>query len=239
MYNGIMLTAISPVVAEAAQEEFTFMGFTTDTLIKFGVLFVVIVAISVYFVLKPTEEKKNMAKEFLAKLATNVMQIAFANLSVDVCAQTMNDAISFDYATFKKKVTESITKDSWDFVQTALKYAVENDGLDPFIARLIKEESVDGLVNLVLSRPDMETAIRKAYDLLTKSTFEEIEKAEEEAKKEAEAAEAQPAEPSDPVVDEQTECFTDNLNTNIDDSVAKEIIPDSVETIETVVEGDI
>lgn len=212
-----LMSDATEVVAQESQ-------ISPTVIAKFVILIVIVAGICVYFILKPSDARKKLAEEYLTKLATDVMNIAFANLDIEIASNIMESTIAFKYEEFRKAVIEAIKKDSWDFVQSSIKYSITHDKLDPLAARLISEDSVNKLVDLVLGRADMQTSMRNAYETLTNKVLKEMEEEEAKAKQLADMAEAQPEEPSDPVDDSVVECFTDNTNSDIDDSVVLEPI---------------
>ena len=236
MNFAIILSEIAedvPVTTTEAAK--TIFGYPIDTVVKFGILILIVAAISVWFIMRPTDEKKKIAQDYLAKMATQVMEIALANISIDLSKQIMVDAVNFDYKTFKEKALAAIKKDSWDFVKTSIKYAVDNNELDPLASRLITEESVNALVDLIMGRTNMEEALRDAYNYLADSTIKEMEEEAEKAKKLAEWAEAQPAESGGPVEDKTVEAFMPSEAPNgvtYDPNATIEVIEGSETTVE-------
>ena len=226
MINFMLLSEIveenTEVVAETAK---TIFGYPVETVMKFAILIAIVIAISVWFILRPSDEKKKIAQDYLTKMATQVMEIALANISVDLSKDLMNGAVEFDYKTFEQRALEAIKDDSWDFVKSSVKYGVDHDQLDPLASRLITEESVDALVKLVMGRTDMKEAMKNAYNYLTTSMIKEMEDEAAKAKQLADWAEAQPAEPSDPVSDETVEALMPD-DTPMDDSVCYEPVVD-------------
>jgi len=92
-------------------------------------------------------------------------------------------------------------------VETALKQAIKEGKIDPIAAKYIKKESVESLVDLIISRDDILQKVKKAYDYMSNEVLMTILKEEEKARKEAEEAEAQEEEPSDPVTEDSVEAF--------------------------------
>ena len=169
------------------------------------ILGVIVAAICAYFIFKPTEERKNLAKKYLNDLATNIMSIILANLDFKVNSFTGKIEANFD--DFKQDLLDEIYKESWDFVETALKQAVKEGKIDSIAAKYIKKESVESLVDLIISRDDILQKVKKAYDYMSNEVLMAILKEEEKARKEAEEAEAQEEEPSDPVTEDSVEAF--------------------------------
>lgn len=241
MINAILLTAEiandAEVVSEVTEATKTIFGYPMETVLKFGILIVIVVAICVWFIFRPSDEKKKIAQDYLTSMATQVMEIAFANISIDLTQDIMVDAIKFDYKTFEEKVLEAIKKDSWDFVKTSIKYAVDNGKLDPLASRLITEESVNALVKLIVGRPDMKEAFKDAYNHLANTIVKDMQDEAEKAKQLAEWAEKQPSEPGDPVSTETVNVLAAD-KTKVDDSDTIEIIEKS-ETTDVLIDPSI
>ena len=119
----------------------------------------------------------------------------------------MVGAVEFDYKTFEQRALAAIKSDSWDFVKSSIKYAVDKGELDPLASRLITEESVNALVDLVMGRSDMKEALKNAYNYLANSVVKEMNDEAEKAKQLAAWAESQPFEPSDPIKEESVEAL--------------------------------
>ena len=225
--NFILLSEIieeeTEVVTETAK---TIFGYPVETVAKFGILILIVAAISVWFILRPTDEKKKLAQDYLTKMATQIMNIAFANMSIDLSGQIMQGAMQFDYKTFKEQALKAINDDSWEFAKASIKYAVDKGELDPLASRLITEESVAALVKLVMGRPDMEEALKNAYRYITETYIKEVEEEDKKAKQLAAWAEAQPAESGGEVPKESIEILAPDDPNPVDDSIITEPIFD-------------
>ena len=230
---------LSEVVEETTQATKTIFGYPVETVAKFGILILIVVAISVWFIMRPTDEKKKIAQDYLTKMATQVMNIAFSNMSIDLAKQNMKEALGFDFENFKIQILKAIKDDSWDFVKSALKYGVEHNEIDPLATRLITEESVNALVDLVMGRSDMQEALKNAYNYMVEQHIKEAEEEEKKAKQLADWAESQPAEPSDPVEEKTVEALVPGElppGVEYDPSATEEIIPGTEETVEIPVD---
>ena len=220
---------LSEIVEETTEATKTIFGYPVDIVAKFGILILIVAAISVWFIMRPTDEKKKIAQDYLTKMATQIMNIAFANMSIDLSGQIMQDALQFDFKTFKEQVLKAIKTDSWDFVKSALKYGVDKGEIDPLASRLITEESVNALVDLVMGRSDMQEALKNAYTYITEKYIKDVEEEDKKSKALAEWAESQPAESGDPVPSETIEVLAPDDPEPIDDSAAIEPIDPTVD----------
>lgn len=207
--NFMLLTAeVTEEVVENTEttneviERLTSISAPTLRLIILGVI---VAAICAYFIFKPTEERKSMAKKYLNNMATNILSITLANLDFKVNSFTGKVEANFD--DFKQDLLDEIYKESWDFVDTAIKQGVKEGKIDPIAAKYIKKESVESLVNLIISRDDVVQKLKRAYDTLSNEVIAAIMKEEAKARQEAEEAEAQEEEPGDPVPEESVEAF--------------------------------
>ena len=219
------------VVEEATAQPFTISAAT----LRLIILGVIVLAICGYFILKPTEERKNNAKKYLNGLATNILGIILANIDFKIDSFTGKVETNFD--DFKQNIIDEIYKESWDFVDSTIKKAVADGKIDALASRYIKKESVESLVDLIVSRDDVITKFKKAYDMLSDEVIKEIMKEEEQARLAAEEAESQEEEPGDPVVEDSVEAFGSN-EPNPDDSEICEPYDVNTEIMNEILEED-
>lgn len=200
--NFMLLTA---EVSEEVVQQTNQIPTIAPSTFRLIVLGVIVVGICIYFIFRPTNERKNMAKKYLNSLATNILGIVLANLDFKI--NTFTGKIETNFEDFKKSLVDEIYKESWDFVETVIKKAVKDGKIDSIAAKYIKKESVESLVDLVISREDIVVKFKKAYDRLSNEVLNQIMKEEEKARLEAEAAEEQEEEPGEIKEDDSIEAF--------------------------------
>ena len=217
-------------VVEETSTEITNGFSVTAPQLRLIILAVIVLAICAYFILKPTEERKSTAKNYLNSLATNIMGIVLANIDFRVNSFTGKIETNFD--DFKQSLVDEIYKESWDFVETVIKKEVKDGKLDSIASKYIKRQSVESLVDLVMSRDDITKKLKVAYERLSNEVIQEMMKEEEAARIAAEKAEAEEEEPGDPVSEDSVEAFDSGV---ADTSTNEE---DLYEPIETTDIGD-
>ena len=218
------------LLAAEVTEEVTNGFSVTAPQLRLIILAVIVLAICAYFILKPTEERKSTAKNYLNSLATNIMGIVLANIDFRVNSFTGKIETNFD--DFKQSLVDEIYKESWDFVETVIKKEVKDGKLDSIASKYIKRQSVESLVDLVMSRDDITKKLKVAYERLSNEVIQEMMKEEEAARIAAEKAEAEEEEPGDPVSEDSVEAFDSGV---ADTSTNEE---DLYEPIETTDIGD-
>ena len=208
MLNSLLLTSANAVENVVETTEKT--GFTLSMAqMKVLILIALVIIIAVYIIVKPTPEKMDKAKKFLNSLATQIMAITLANIEHKI--NTYDGTIDLSFDDFKKNLLDVIYEDAWDFVDTAVKQAVEDGKLDSVISKYIKRESVESLVNIVVGRDTVQQKFVEAFNLLFDKYNEQMGKDEEEAAAFAEAAEKEPEEPGDPADDTKVDLFSDTV----------------------------
>ena len=96
-------------VVEETSTEITNGFSVTAPQLRLIILAVIVLAICAYFILKPTEERKSTAKNYLNSLATNIMGIVLANIDFRVNSFTGKIETNFD--DFKQSLVDEIYKD--------------------------------------------------------------------------------------------------------------------------------
>ena len=167
----------------------TVMTFTPAQ-IRLGILVLLVVGLAIYFIIRPTEEKTKSAQEFLNGLATQVMAIILTN--IDYRLDGFDGTIEMSFDDFKNKIVDAIYDDAWNFVEDAVKKAVEEGKLNNISAKYIKRESVESLVKLILSRDNIQMKFKQAFDKLIETYNNQALKEEEEDRKFAEECEKAP-----------------------------------------------
>lgn len=208
MFNTLLLTSaeVTEEVVETAEKT----GFTLSmSQMKVLILIALVICIAVYVIVKPTPEKMDKAKAFLNSLATQIMCIIFTNIEYKI--DTYDGTIDLSFDDFRQNLLDVIYNESWDFVETAVKKAIEDDKLDPVVAKYIKKESVESLVNIVAGRDNVQQKFVEAFNLLFDKYNEQMGKDEEEAAAFAEAAENEPEEPGDPADNTKVDLFSDAI----------------------------
>lgn len=181
--------------------------FTNPTTIKFIVLFAILIIGAIIFVFHPTAEHKKAAKLYLEGMISKIYAIAVANIDF-VIDESTGDISIINFDEFKKQITQMIYDDSWSFVEKSVDDAVTGKALDFVAKRLIKKESVEQIVDLVLNRKDIKKMIKDAFERVSNESINSMIKHDEEAKKEAEAIEAMPEEFDNEASTEVVEAFT-------------------------------
>lgn len=215
------LLTVSEEVVEVAEETHAdkfnaFLQSLPASTIRVALLAILVLGICIYFILKPTEARKNTAKKYLNDLATNIMSIVLANIDFKVDSFTGKIETNFD--DFKDSLVQEIYAESWNFVETAIKQEVKDGNLDPIASKYIKKESVESLVDLVMGRDDIIQKLKSAYNHLSNEVIQSILLEEAKAKEAAEEAEKQEEEPSTPVEEESVEAFSSS-ETPTEDSI--------------------
>ena len=221
--NFILLSeAVEEVV-----EETTSTGISlTDSQLKLVLLAVAVIGIAIYFILRPTPEKTEQAKKFLNSLATQIMNIVYANIEYKI--ETYNGTIDLSFDEFKEKIVNVVYTESWSFVEKAVKDAVEAGKLDPIAAKFIKEESVKSLVDVVVGRDTIQKKFVEAFNKIFDMYNEQQLHDEEEDKAFVDQMEAEPLEEPEPIKDEQVEAFVGNSEA---DNEPDEITQDDIEEV--------
>lgn len=204
-YNLILLTEeISEEVSTVVEETSQVMTFTPAQ-IRLGILAILVVGIALYFIIRPTPEKTKNAEEFLNNLATQIMAIVLTNIEYRV--NGFDGSIELSYEDFRQKILDAIYDEAWSFVEKTVQKAVEEGKLNNISSKYIKRESVESLVNIIVSRDDIQTKFKEAFDQIIKQFNDQAMKEEAADKQFAEACEQVPEEAGDKVQDEQTEAF--------------------------------
>lgn len=221
--NLMLLSEIADEVVEETENTFAVLTFTPAQ-IKLIILTILVVGFAIYFILRPTPEKTKTAQDFLSKLSTQIMAIIIANIEYRVDGFDGTIELSFD--DFKKKLIDTIYEEAWSFVETTLKKAVEDKKLDGLTAKYIKKESVESLVNLVLSRDNIQIKFKDAFDNMITKFNEQVEKENAEAEKFAQECENQPEEDGDLADTSEVEIFTQSIpvESEVDEDQFIEII---------------
>lgn len=225
--------------------------------VKFAILIAVVVAGSVYFVLRPSAERTKAAQEYLYSLATDIKNICTMNYDYEVARKLFYCNENLSIADFDKAVLEEIKKDAHDYVKTSISYSVDHGKLDPFVGRLVNNANIDALIDIIIDRDFRDKAslyeavkngfkkendgAEQVYNEINSSStdyIDEMTRAEEEASKAAQEAEDQEEEPSDPVKEEYVETFADDgaIDENYTEEDTYEVIDEneSDEPINTV-----
>lgn len=205
MYNALLLAA------ETVSENTANSGITLSmNQMKVLILIAVVIIIAVYVIVKPTPEKTERAKKYLNNLATQIMQIVFANIDYKINSYDGTIDLSFD--DFKQKLLDVIYEESWSFVQASLEQAIEKGELDSIVSKYIKKESVESLVNIVVGRDDVHQKFVDAFNVLFDKYNDQMGKEEEQDAAFAEEAENQPIEDGDPADPTKVDLFADSVD---------------------------
>lgn len=232
MFSSIILAAETAIPeAEEMVEVVEKTSFWTSESAKFVILFVILIAVGAYIVIRPNKKQQENAKKYLEDMANNIYKIAIANIEF-IMANEGNQVPYFDV--FTKEVLDAVYNDSWEFVQTVINRAAEDGKLDQISKRLIKKSSVEALVDLIFSRNDMKGILKQAYDQMSNEFIRNLKEEEAKAKAEADAAEAEEEDPPEPADNTTIELFGDS-NT---EAPSEEDLTDITEAINIEPEDD-
>ena len=204
-----MLPQILEATTESGVQETVYSVLTfTPAQIKLGILTVLVIGIAIYFILRPTPEKTKSAEDFLTSLATQIMAIILAN--IDYRVDGFDGTIELSFDDFKKKIVDMVYDEAWDFVQNAVAKAVEDGKIDGLASKYIKKESVEKLVEIIISRDNIQTKFKDGFDTIINKFNEQTEKENDEAAKFAEECEKAPLEDGDSVDTSEIEIFAND-----------------------------
>lgn len=218
-----MLPQILEATTESGVQETVYSVLTfTPAQIKLGILTIIVIGIAIYFIVRPTPEKTKSAEDFLTSLATQIMAIILAN--IDYRVDGFDGTIELSFDDFKKKIIDMVYDEAWDFVQKAVAKAVEDGKIDGLASKYIKKESVEKLVQVILSRDNIQTKFKSAFDTIIDKFNEQTEKENEEAAKFAEECEKAPLEDGGSVDTSEVEIFANDNEATPDDFNEEDII---------------
>ena len=194
--------------------------------IKFIILISIIVIISTWFLLRPSEDKMKIAEDYLYnKLATCILQIAIVNLSMDISSKIIAINMIDNYKDYEDIIIKNIKEDSIAFTKASIKYSIDNDGLSPLVSRLINKDNIYKLVDIIINKNDIKNKIINSYKMITDEYIDEYTREANSIKELADKAELEKEDKISFIIEDDIECFVDHSNIEIkDDTDITEIL---------------